>query len=239
MTFTDREVADPDRPLEETVWTAESLLLPTDAVSSLPAGVPTADAGVRGRHGRRSTPAATRGNGAATITDADVTFGPIATTRIAAATTASNQVGGATSWPSSQGTVPYTIDADVLTLTNGDDRPRAPRRRMTRRTIGVTAAVDSRRARVAAARSRGPAAPAAPARWRAPRAGGRLVARRGRRRGPARRRRSASSSVRPIDDGDDADRAAADADARPSTPSRSPSGPSPCAASPRRSARRS
>ena len=57
ITFVDREVADPDRPLEGTTWNVEGLVS-NDAVSSIPAGgrVPT----LRFEGGRSpSTPAAT------------------------------------------------------------------------------------------------------------------------------------------------------------------------------------
>ncbi|HEU4841352.1 MAG TPA: META domain-containing protein, partial [Ilumatobacteraceae bacterium] len=116
VTLTDREVADPDRPLEETVWTADSLVT-GDAVSSLPAGVrpPTlvfADGSVQVDAG------CNRGTGPAAVTAADVTFGPVATTRMAC-DPASNQV-EAHVLGVLQGTVPYTIEAGVLTLTNGD-----------------------------------------------------------------------------------------------------------------------
>ena len=55
VTLVDKEVADPDRPLEGTTWTAESLIS-EQAVSSIPAGVRpptlTLDAGHRGRRHR-------------------------------------------------------------------------------------------------------------------------------------------------------------------------------------------
>ncbi len=115
VTFTDREVADPDRPLEETVWQAESLVT-ADAVSSIPAGVrpPTL---VFTNGTVQVDTGCNRGSGPATVTDAELTFGPIATTRMAC-DEASNQV-EAHVLGVLQGTMPYTIDAAVLTLTNG------------------------------------------------------------------------------------------------------------------------
>jgi heat shock protein HslJ len=104
----------PDRSVEDTVWQVEGLVS-GDAVSSLPAGVrvPTlvftagqvqVDAGCN------------TGSGAAEVGATDIVFGPIATTRLAC-DEASSQVESHV-LAVLQGTVGYTVEADVLTLTN-------------------------------------------------------------------------------------------------------------------------
>jgi heat shock protein HslJ len=116
ITLLDREVADPDRALVGTSWTVESLVT-ADAVSSVPAGVrvPTLefDAGrvlvFAGCNG---------GSGAYEATGQDIVFGPIATTRMAC-NEASMEV-EAHVLAVLDGTASYAIEADVLTLTNGE-----------------------------------------------------------------------------------------------------------------------
>jgi heat shock protein HslJ len=116
ITLLDREVAEPDRPLGGTPWEVESLVS-ADAVSSLPVGVrvPTLqfDAGrvlvFAGCNG---------GSGAYEATAQDITFGPIAITRMAC-NEASMEV-EAHVLQVLAGTATYSIESDVLTLTNGD-----------------------------------------------------------------------------------------------------------------------
>lgn len=116
ITLLDREVADPDRPLGGTPWTVEGLVS-ADAVSSVPvdvraptlkfeAGQVTVDAGCN------------TGSGTYEATDQDITFGPVAITRMAC-DEASMEV-EAHVLAVLDGTAAYDIEADVLTLTNGD-----------------------------------------------------------------------------------------------------------------------
>jgi heat shock protein HslJ len=116
ITLLDREVVDPDRPLVGTKWSVEGVVT-ADAVSSVPAGVrvPTLefDAGRVLVFAGCNT-----GSGEYEATDQDVVFGPIAITRMAC-DEASMQV-EAHVLAVLQGTASYDIEADVLTLTNGD-----------------------------------------------------------------------------------------------------------------------
>ena len=116
VTLEDREVANPDLPLEGTTWNVEGLIT-GDAVSSLPAGgrVPslvmedgsiTLDTGCN------------RGTGGYELGDGEITFGPIATTRAACKdplAAQAEQVVLATL----TGTATYEIEADVLTIRSG------------------------------------------------------------------------------------------------------------------------
>lgn len=116
VTLLDREVAEPDRPLGGTPWEVESLVS-ADAVSSLPAGVrvPT----LQFDAGRVLVDAGCNtGSGPYEATEQDVTFGPIAITRMAC-DEASMDV-EAHVLQALDGTAAYSIEADVLTLTNGD-----------------------------------------------------------------------------------------------------------------------
>jgi heat shock protein HslJ len=116
ITLLDREVADPDRPLVGTSWTVESLVT-GDAASSVPAGVRVP--GLTFDAGRVSVDAGCNtGSGEYEATDRDIVFGPIAITRMAC-DEASMQV-EAQVLAVLDGTAAYSIEADVLTLTNGD-----------------------------------------------------------------------------------------------------------------------
>lgn len=116
VTLVDREVADPDRPLEGTTWNLEGIVS-NDAVSSVAAGgrIPT----LRFDGGTLALDTGcNRGTGAYELADADIVVQPIATTRAACidpAATATEQAMLVTL----DGTVAYAIEADVLTLTNG------------------------------------------------------------------------------------------------------------------------
>jgi heat shock protein HslJ len=116
ITLVDREVADPDRPLVGTAWTVESLVT-ADAVSSVPVDVRVP--GLTFDAGRVSVDAGCNtGSGEYEATDRDIVFGPIAITRMAC-DEASMEV-EAHVLAVLDGTASYAIEADVLTLTNGD-----------------------------------------------------------------------------------------------------------------------
>jgi heat shock protein HslJ len=116
VTLLDREVADPDRPLEGTTWTAESLIS-AEAVSSIPAGVrpPT----LRLDDGQVSVDTGCNtGRGSYTLAGDAITFGPLATTRMACVDPNGQQVETAV-LAVLTGTATSAIDGPVLTLTNG------------------------------------------------------------------------------------------------------------------------
>jgi heat shock protein HslJ len=116
ITLLDGEVADPDRPLEGTKWVVDGLVS-ADAVSSVPSDTraPTLqfDAGQVAVDAGCNT-----GSGGYEATERDITFGPIATTRMAC-DDASMEV-EAHVLAVLDGTALYEIEAGVLTLTNGD-----------------------------------------------------------------------------------------------------------------------
>jgi heat shock protein HslJ len=111
LTATDKRVAMPDLPIEGTAWTVDGLVS-ADAVSSMPGGVA---ATLVFADGQVSVDAGcNRGSGSATIAGGTITFGPIATTKMAcgpAAMTVERHVLGVL-----QGAVRYSIDSDSLTL---------------------------------------------------------------------------------------------------------------------------
>jgi heat shock protein HslJ len=116
ITMLDREVADPDRPLEGTKWAVDGLVS-ADAVSSVPSDVRTPTLEFDGGHVLVDAGCNT-GSGSYEATARDIAFGPIATTRMAcddASMDVEAHVLGVL-----DGTVTYRIAADVLTLTNGD-----------------------------------------------------------------------------------------------------------------------
>jgi heat shock protein HslJ len=80
LTLVDREVADPDRPLIGTRWVVDGLV-EGDAVSSVPVGVVAALTFSAGRVDVEA--GCNRGGGAVTATEATLTFGPIALTKMA------------------------------------------------------------------------------------------------------------------------------------------------------------
>ncbi len=111
LTATDRTVVHPDRPLEGTTWVVDGIVA-NQAASSVPAGVIAtlvfADGKVAVDTG------CNKGNGSARIGDTSITFGPIATTKMAcdgAAGEVEKAVLGVLA-----GDVAYTIDADSLQL---------------------------------------------------------------------------------------------------------------------------
>lgn len=115
LTLTDSQVANPDRPLEGTTWNVDGLIN-VDAVSTVPAGVEAslvfADGQVQVAAGCNT------GSGTAEITDTTITFGPIATTRMACGEEAMNVESLILEFL--QGEVSYTIEADLLTMTDDD-----------------------------------------------------------------------------------------------------------------------
>jgi heat shock protein HslJ len=116
VTFLDQSVADPDLPLEGTTWNLEGLVT-ADAVSSIafPGRVPTLL--LEGGAVTLDTGCNT-GRGSYTISGSDITFGPIATTRMACTDPAGSATETAVLTVLS-GTVSSEIEADVLRLTNG------------------------------------------------------------------------------------------------------------------------
>ncbi len=116
VTLVDKEVADPDRPLEGTTWTVETLNS-AQASSSLPAGGRPPTVVFQGGTVAVDTGCNT-GSGSYTLAEGSVTFGPIATTRMACTDPNGQQVETAVLAVLS-GTATYAIDADLLTLTNG------------------------------------------------------------------------------------------------------------------------
>jgi heat shock protein HslJ len=111
----DREVADPDVPLEGTTWTATTLI-DGDTATSLPDGAEVtltfADGKVSGSFG------CNRGSGTATIAGSTVTFGPLMTTKMAC-----DEARGSTEahvLSVLDGEVELAIEASSLTLMHGD-----------------------------------------------------------------------------------------------------------------------
>lgn len=116
VTFVDREVAVPDRPLDGPVWTVDTLVT-GDNASSLPAGVRPPTLTFEGGTVAVDTGCNT-GSGSYTVEGGSVTFEPVATTRMACA----DPAGAATEQhvlAALAGTATVTVTADVLTLTNG------------------------------------------------------------------------------------------------------------------------
>jgi heat shock protein HslJ len=114
--FLNEETANPDRPLTGTEWTLDSIGESGDegSVSSVPAGVVstlTID-----DSGRVSVmPGCNSGGGQAAVGDGAIEFGPIALTKMACedpAMSVENAV-----MQMLDGSVGYTVDADLLTLT--------------------------------------------------------------------------------------------------------------------------
>jgi heat shock protein HslJ len=115
ITLVDREVADPDRPLEGTQWELDSLVS-ADAVSSV---LTERTPSLKFENGEASVvTGCNTGSGTYEATEQDITFGPIATTRMAC-DEASMEV-EAHVLDVLQGTAAYEIEADLLTLTHGD-----------------------------------------------------------------------------------------------------------------------
>ncbi|OGO53394.1 MAG: hypothetical protein A2V84_05700 [Chloroflexi bacterium RBG_16_70_13] len=114
LTFLDREVADPDRPLLGTRWVVDGLVA-RDAVSSVPAGVVAAltfaDGWVEVEAGCNT------GGGAIQVTESTIDFGPIGLTKMACEPPRMAVEQALTTVLS--GSVRYTIEAAILTLDAG------------------------------------------------------------------------------------------------------------------------
>jgi len=114
MTLTDREVADPDRPLEGTRWTLDGIIA-GDATSSVPGGV-VAGMTIANEQIQVETGCNT-GSGPVTVTPTQITIGPLALTKRACQRDAAAVEAAMTSVLT--GEVAYAIEADRLTVTTG------------------------------------------------------------------------------------------------------------------------
>jgi heat shock protein HslJ len=114
LTLVDREVADPDRPIEGTTWILDGIVS-GDTASSVPAGV---TASIQITDGRMAINSGCN-SGSATVTVAadTLTFGPIALTKMACQPAAMSVEQSVVS--TLTGTVRYTIEADALTIDAG------------------------------------------------------------------------------------------------------------------------
>jgi heat shock protein HslJ len=115
VTLSDKEVADPDRPLVGTSWVVTGVVS-GDAVSSVPetaqAGLVFDGTSVAVRTGCNS------GSGSYEATDSTIAFGPIAMTLKLCTEDGIAQLEQAVTTVL-QGETTYTIDAGTLTITNG------------------------------------------------------------------------------------------------------------------------
>jgi len=111
VTATDKTVAKPDLPLEGTTWVVDGLVA-NQAVSSMPQGVTATLVFADGKVAVDS--GCNTGSGAAEIGDTSITFGPIATTRMACAGLAGEVEQHVLAVLA--GDVAWTIDADALQL---------------------------------------------------------------------------------------------------------------------------
>jgi heat shock protein HslJ len=111
ITLLDREVADPDRPLEGTTWVAEGLV-DGDAVSSVPAGVRPPTLLFDGGQVMVDTSCNT-GSAGYEVAGNEITFAPLALTRMDCEYSVEPHVTQVL-----DGTATYEIEAGVLTVTN-------------------------------------------------------------------------------------------------------------------------
>jgi heat shock protein HslJ len=114
LTLQDREVADPDRPITGTKWILDGIIS-NEAVSSVPVGVTSTLVFEADRVNVET--GCNTGSGAATIGDTSIEFGPIGLTKMACEPDAMAVEQAVTAVL--QGTVDYTIEADVLALDAG------------------------------------------------------------------------------------------------------------------------
>lgn len=116
LTLLDKEVATPDQPIEGTLWVLDGIIT-GDAVSSIPVGVV---ASIRIVDDQLELNAGcNKGGGPVTVTPETLTFGPLMLTKMACEAPGGAVEGAMTSVLT--GTVPYSIDADRLTLDAGAD----------------------------------------------------------------------------------------------------------------------
>jgi heat shock protein HslJ len=111
ITLLDREVAEPDLPLEGTRWVAEGLVA-DDAVSSVPAGVRPPTLRFDGGQVMVDTSCNT-GSAGYEVTGNEITFAPLALTRMACEYSVEPHVTKVL-----DGTATYEIESGVLTVTN-------------------------------------------------------------------------------------------------------------------------
>jgi heat shock protein HslJ len=115
LTLEDKEVVTPDRAIEGTHWVLDGIVS-GDAVSSVPMGV---TASITIADGRVDVEAGCNmGGGPVEVTADTLTFGPIATTKMACEAGPASVESAVLAVLS--GSVSYTIDADVLALDAGD-----------------------------------------------------------------------------------------------------------------------
>jgi heat shock protein HslJ len=116
--LTDRQVADPDRPLDATTWSLDGIV-DGDAISSVPAGggatVVFADGQVS-----VNVESCNQASGDATIGEGTIEVGALRTTRIGCAPPAAEVEAAVTAVL--DGDITYAIEADVLTLTHPSGR---------------------------------------------------------------------------------------------------------------------
>ena len=116
MVLLDRTVAEPDRPIEGTRWQLETIFT-GETASSVPAGVDAhltfADGRVTGSTGCNTL------EGPATVSADEVTFGPLTMTRKACPDDQGSVERAMVTVL--QGTVPFAIISDELTLNPGAD----------------------------------------------------------------------------------------------------------------------
>jgi heat shock protein HslJ len=113
-TFLDREVADPDRPIEGTQWVLDGISS-GNATSSVPAGV-TSTLVISGGHAAVET-GCNNGSASVEVAADTLTFGPMALTRMACPEAQSSVESAVVKVL--DGTVHYNIDADILTIDAG------------------------------------------------------------------------------------------------------------------------
>jgi heat shock protein HslJ len=114
MNLTDREVADPDRPLEGTRWVVDGIVS-GDAISSIPAGVTAALTITDGQ--LQVETGCNRGQATVAVAGATLTVGPLALTKMVCgpdATAVERAIVAVLA-----GQVGYQIEADVLRLAAG------------------------------------------------------------------------------------------------------------------------
>ena len=114
LTMLDREVADPDRPIEGTRWVLDGIVS-GDTASSVPAGVSASMRIVAGRV--EVDTGCNTGSGTVEVAADTLTFGPLALTKKACGPGPAAVEGAVTQVLT--GAVRYLIEADVLTLDAG------------------------------------------------------------------------------------------------------------------------
>ena len=116
--LTDREAADPDRPLETTQWQLDGIV-DGDAVSSVPAG---AGATLQFEDGqvRFAIEGCNQGGGDVTIADTTIEIGQMTTTLMGCASPAADVEAAVTSVLA--GEITYAVEAGNLTLTHPSGR---------------------------------------------------------------------------------------------------------------------